>query len=93
MERDVTIGPLRLGSLLSRASVKSFAAPASHTLEPLRGPDGRIAAVVVRDQRSVEGSAEISTERLEESVFRVTVRILQSHIAGGCGSRAAVTKH
>ena len=74
-QRDATIGPIRLGSLLNRASVTSFAAPASHTLEPLRGPDGRIAAVAVCDQRSVEGSAEISIERLEESAVRVTVRI------------------
>jgi hypothetical protein len=75
VEHKVTIGPLTLASLLSGTKVESFTAPASHMLEPLRGPDGLVAAVVIRDQEAIEGSAEISTEPLEGSVFRLTVRI------------------
>lgn len=75
VERTVTIGPLALASLWNRPKVESFAAPASHVLEPLRGPDGLVAAVVVRDQQAMEGSAEISTEPLQGPVFRLTLRV------------------
>ena len=84
----MTIGPLALASLSSRATVTSFTAPASHTLEPLRGPDGRIAAVVVRDQESVEGSAEISAEQMEDSVFRLTVRVFNRTLLEDAGLRS-----
>lgn len=76
VEHEVTIGPLELVVHSGRAEVKSFTAPASHTLEPLRGPDGRIAAVIVRDQEALVGSVEISAERLEEAAFRLTVRVV-----------------
>ncbi len=78
VQREVTIGPLGLDALSSQAHVTSFATPASHALEPLRGPDGRIAAVVVRDQEAIEGAAEVSAERLpeaEQAVSRLTLRV------------------
>jgi hypothetical protein len=74
-ERKVTIGPLALASLVNQTKGESFAVPLSRVREPLRGPDGRIAAVVVRDQEAIEGSAEISAEPLENSIFRLTVRV------------------
>lgn len=75
VEREVTIGPFELAAHSSSATVKWFAAPASHSVEALPGPDGRIAAVIVRDQEGIEGSAEVSIELIEKSAFRVTVRV------------------
>ena len=75
VEREVTLGPLGLDSLVSCPHIQSFTFPAGHALEPLRSHGGRITAVIVRDRESVEGAAEVSTERLEESVYRVTVRV------------------
>ena len=91
VEREVTIGPLRPAGIRA-TQLTSFTFPASHPLEPLRGPDGRIAAVIVRDQQAMAGSAEISTERLEEAVFRLTVRVFNRTIAGGRRRVAAATR-
>ena len=88
VEREVTIGPLTLVAHSSRATVKTFTAPAGHTLQPLRGPDGRIAAVIVRDQEALEGSAEVSAERLEDSVFRLTVRVFNRASLEDAGLRS-----
>jgi hypothetical protein len=87
-EHAVTIGPLALGSLLGGGKVGPFVAPASHRLEPLRDREGRIGAVIVRDQQAVEGSAEISAEVLDGSVCRLTVRVFNRTPLEEAGSRS-----
>ena len=75
VEREVTIGPLGLDELSNQAKIEAFAVPGAHAMEPLRGPDGRITAVVVRHQEAIEGSAEFSLQRLEGPVVRLTLRV------------------
>ena len=95
VERKVTIGPLSLGPLSCAAKVESFTVPASHALEPLRGADGLIAAVVVRDQEAIEGSVDISAEPIEDSVFRLTVQVFNrtsQENAGVCSRDEAMMR-
>jgi len=47
-------------------------------VEPLRGPDGKIAGAVVRSQRAVAGTIELSAAPVAEGLFRATVRILNA---------------
>ena len=95
VERTVTIGPIPIAWLSKGTRVESFTFLASHRLEPLRGPDGRIAAVIVRDQQAIEGAAEISIEPVEGAVFRLTVRIFNRgslEDAGSCSRDEALRR-
>jgi hydrogenase maturation protease len=53
-----------------------FNFPASRALEPVRGDDGKISAIVVRRQDAVRGVIEVSTQPVDDSVFKMTVRIV-----------------
>jgi hypothetical protein len=53
-----------------------FVFPSSRALEPIRGEDGKINAVLVRRQDAVRGAIEVMVQPIDEMVFKVTVRIL-----------------
>ena len=53
-----------------------FEFPSSRALEPILGEDGRITAVLVRRQDAVRGAIEVTAQPIDETVFRVTVRIV-----------------
>ncbi len=79
VERELTIGPLEIASLSEGPHRQCFTVPASHWCEPLRGCDGRIETVAVRDQGALEGeveiTAEVAAEVLRDPVYRCTVRV------------------
>ena len=64
--------PLREASQTSH----EFDFLSSRTLDPIRGDDGKISAVLVRRQDSVRGVIEIATRPIDNSIFRIRVRIL-----------------
>ena len=53
-----------------------FEFPSSRALEPILGEDGRITAVLVRRQDAVRGAIEVTAQPIDETVFKVTVRVL-----------------
>ena len=53
-----------------------FEFPSSRALEPIRGEDGRIIAVLVRRQDAVQGVIEVAAQPIDDTVFKITVRIL-----------------
>jgi hydrogenase maturation protease len=53
-----------------------FAFPSARALEPIRGEEGKINAVLVRRQDAVRGAIEVMVQLIDETVFKVTVRIL-----------------
>lgn len=53
----------------------SFTFPATRETEPLRNGDGKLGGVMTRRQQTVEGSIEVSAERLDERLFKITTRI------------------
>jgi hydrogenase maturation protease len=53
-----------------------FAFPAAGTLEPIRGEDGKICALLVRRQEAVRGVIEVVAQPIDDTVFKITVRIL-----------------
>ena len=53
-----------------------FEFPSSRALEPIRGEDGKIDAVLVRRQDAVRGAIEVMAQPIDETVFKITVRIL-----------------
>jgi hydrogenase maturation protease len=55
-----------------------FSFPAARTLESLRNKDNQISAVFVRRQEAIEGHIEIATERVDEAVAKIFVRLNNS---------------
>ncbi len=52
-----------------------FGFPASRALEPIRGADGKINALLVRRQDAVRGVVEVATQPVDDAVFKISVRI------------------
>jgi hydrogenase maturation protease len=76
VEREVVREDTPLTDLAARPRVEAFAFPPQRQRELLREPDGRLAGALVREQQGVEGSVELSGERIGDERFRVRVRIL-----------------
>ncbi len=53
-----------------------FDFPGTRTVEPIRGDDGKISAVLVRRQDAIEGVVEVAAQPVDDAVFKITVRIL-----------------
>ncbi len=53
-----------------------FEFPSSRALEPIRETDGKISAVLVRRQDAVRGAIEVAAQPMDDSVFKISVRIL-----------------
>src|SRR6476659_1460829 len=74
VEQKVELAPFPLsgGTKISH----EFNFPSSRALEPVRGDDGKISAIVVRRQDTVRGIIEVLTEPVDDSVTKVRVRII-----------------
>ena len=76
VERDVPLNALPLDTLAEEPQKTAFSFPASRTLEPIHDGQGQVVGVTVRRQYALKGAVEVTAERLDEEVFKVTVRIL-----------------
>lgn len=75
VEREVSLhGHLR--ELIAQPKRLAFAFPSSQEREYLRGPDGQITGLLMRQQQAIEGAVELSAEQIEPQLFKVTVLIL-----------------
>jgi hydrogenase maturation protease len=74
--REVVAPDVLLTELTAQPRHVAFAFPEFREVEPLRGPDGQIAGAVVRSQRAVAGTVELSAAGVAEGLFRATVRVL-----------------
>lgn len=78
MEQDVRSGALATAGLAAVPQRISFSFPASRTIEPIRDRAEKIAGVIVRRQTEVAGRVEISAEKIDDTVFRLTVRVINA---------------
>ena len=76
VERESCAGGLRVSDLCDRTERVSFAFAATFESEPILGGDGRQAGVIVRKQEPVEGAFQVSAERVDEHVFKITTRVV-----------------
>ncbi len=76
VERQFDTQQFTLNSLLESPKRAILNFPATESIEPLRDAGGRLVAAFIRTQRELHGAIDISAERLEPSLFRVTVRTL-----------------
>jgi len=74
-EREIAVGPLALEELLARPTRTEISIPAATRQEDLEDATGRRAGAVARSWRTLTGSVEVTAERLEARLFRLTARI------------------
>jgi len=71
-EREVQLGSVSLGELLSGPRSVDFAFPGGRHCEPLRGAAGEL----IREQQDIQGSVEVQASPVTEEQFRLTVRVV-----------------
>ncbi|MBA3833613.1 MAG: hypothetical protein H0X34_17320 [Chthoniobacterales bacterium] len=74
VEREVALPPLVLNE--PRHLEHAFQFAASRELEPIRGSDGSIVAVIVRRQAAVDGIIAIELESVDLDAVKIRARIL-----------------
>ncbi len=74
VEQKVEVPPFSLRE--AWATKHEFEFPAACALEPIRGDDGRIRALLRRRQDAVRGTLEVNAQPLDHAVFKISVRIL-----------------
>jgi hydrogenase maturation protease len=74
-EREVHLGEVALRELMDRPRRVPFTFLGGRRTEPLRGARGEIAGVMVREQQTVKGEIEALARKIEDGLFRLTVRV------------------
>ena len=75
IEREITLPPLALNDSAIEAHSSQALFPGGKELEPVRSLDGKIAAFLVRTKKSVTAQVDVSRVRVNEDLFKITVRI------------------
>ncbi|MGI8912865.1 MAG: hypothetical protein ACR2JY_03565 [Chloroflexota bacterium] len=81
MEREVSVSGVPLGALTEGRQCQAIAFPATRQLEPVIDPAGEIVGVLLRCQVAIQGTVEVAAQRLEEGLFRISVRV--ENVTGG----------
>ncbi len=74
VERQIALPSFPLVEAFARTH--DFQFPASRTLEPIRGGDGKISAVFVRRLEELRGRIEVTAEFIDAMVVKLTIRVL-----------------
>src|SRR6185295_12014308 len=76
VEREISANGLEVSDLCMRPKRIPFTFCANSEAEPILDADRRTAGRMVRRQEPIEGAFEVSAERLDGELFRMTVRIM-----------------
>jgi hydrogenase maturation protease len=76
VERTVRVDDLVLDDLSDQTRLQGFAFPAHRAWESLRDSQGTIVGVLVREQHAVEGALEVSSESVEDGLFKLSARVV-----------------
>ena len=74
-EREISVGRFSIHDLLESSTRVAIDIPGGSTEEPLVEPDGEVAGVLVRSWRALAGTVKVEAERLQDELFKLTVRI------------------
>jgi hypothetical protein len=75
IEREIVVPSFRLSESDCAHRSAELMFPAGKEFEPVRGADGRIAAVIVRTKKALAGHVDVAVARVGEKQFKITVRI------------------
>jgi hydrogenase maturation protease len=74
-ERQVVLGAVTLGELETPRSLP-FTFPGGRKAEEVRGEEGEVIGALVREQQALAGIIEAAAARVDEGLFRVTLRVV-----------------
>jgi hypothetical protein len=77
-EREIKVGRFRFSQLLETAERTKIDIPGGSSQEALAGPTGENLGALVRSWRALRGAVEVEAEKLQERIFRLTVRIINT---------------
>jgi hypothetical protein len=89
-EREIALGEVTLGDLLTRAQRKTFTFPAGRRSEPVRGPAGEVCGILVREQQAIAGAVEVAAVEAAEGLFKVTLRVMNRTALAGVGQASSL---
>jgi len=75
VQREVVLKELNLASLAVEPRHAGFTIPATRKIETIPSPAGAVEAILVREQKSVTGRVQVSTEPAGAGLFKLQVRI------------------
>src|ERR1700758_63882 len=75
VEREVIVPVCEVEALVNNPLVHAFTFPAEEQLEPLRELDGQIVGILVRERSALSGEVEVTANRHEKGLFKLSVRI------------------
>jgi hypothetical protein len=75
-EREIDLPELNLAATVGHERYFDFHLPESKRIEPLNGPDGKLAGVVLRQQQALDFAVRVSVERLQEPMSKLRLDIL-----------------
>jgi hypothetical protein len=76
IEREVGATPFPVETLVEEPRKVCFAFDGQREVEDLRDAEGRLAGRIVRKQWAVEGTIDLTAERVTDALYKVTVRVL-----------------
>lgn len=74
-EREFIVPEPSIDALVASPIAHSFSFPEEAQIEPLRDSDGLVGGILVRAGRALCGDVEVAAARMDDEVFRLTVRI------------------
>jgi hypothetical protein len=78
IEREVILPVYNLETLAYRLVPDAFSFPTEKQFEFVRDDSGQIVGVITRERKPLCGSVEVMSERIDDAVFKVGVRILNT---------------
>ncbi|HXW91565.1 MAG TPA: hypothetical protein VEK33_13535 [Terriglobales bacterium] len=75
VEREIILPMRHLASLSPEPLLEPFTLPSEKQFELLGGGSGPVAGIMVRERGEIQGTVQISAERVSHEVFRIGVRI------------------
>jgi hydrogenase maturation protease len=86
VEREVVLPSFRLSDRPSGDPSSVFVFSGKREFEPVRGDDGRSAALIVRTNRPISGKVDVSVATVGDGLFKITVRISNTTAAANPSS-------
>ncbi len=82
-KREAAVGEVMLGELANYPRRVPFTFAGGQRSEPIAGPDGEVAGLLVRVQQAIEGTIEVRAAEIAEGLFRLTLRVENRTAASG----------
>jgi hypothetical protein len=92
VEREIAVGPADAGAIAVCGRRVAIDVPEASVREDLRAPDGTLAGALLRSWRGLDGAVEVSAERLDTALWRISVTVANTTPWDGDDREAALER-